>query len=131
MMWQDLLLEREVSGPRLQAAIANALATRAELVSIVSSIENDTSHSPIVAEVGEAHGEFRTRLSLYLRDCPVPPTYETVSKLASLLDMRILISDETPNPYTMILFEADNAPRKVALDVDSLDQREEYRIAAE
>ena len=54
-----------------------------------------------------------------------------MSKLASLLEMRILISDETPNPYTMILFEVGKAPKKVALDVESLDQHEEYRIAAE
>ena len=33
--------------------------------------------------------------------------------------------------FLMMLFEAGKTPRMVALDVDSLDQREEYRIADE
>lgn len=131
MIWQDLLLEQKISWPLLRTALANALAARAELVSVVSSVENDTSNSPIVAEVGEAQGQFRMRLSLYLRDYPVPPMSEAMSKLASLLDTRILVSDDSPNPYSMILIAAGCAPRKVALDVDRLDQHEEYCIVEE
>ena len=131
MMWQDLLLEREVSWPNLRSALAKALGTRAELISIVKTVANDVSNSPVMAEVSEVSGDFKTRISLYLRNYPDLSVHEAVSNLASSLDMRLLVSDDSPNPYTMMLYEAGQAPRKVALDVDCLDQREEYRIADE
>jgi hypothetical protein len=128
-MWQDLLLDRDVAWADLRSALAYALDTQEDGISIVQTIEEATANSPITAEVSKTKGDFITRVSLYLRKELEPNTYEVVSRLVARLGARALVSDHSDNPYTMLLFEAGHVPKKVTLDVESLDQYEEYHVA--
>lgn len=54
---------------------------------------------------------------------------EITRRLCAILNVHALISDESLDPYSMRLVDQAGKTRRVSLDVESLDQREEYRIS--
>jgi hypothetical protein len=54
---------------------------------------------------------------------------EVAQRLCHVVGVRALLSDASVDPYTMILIDRTATPRPVTLDVDSLNQRGEYRLS--
>lgn len=56
-------------------------------------------------------------------------TIHVIQQLCAALRTTALISDDSLDPYTMLLLGQGTEIHRVALDTESLDLREEYRLA--
>lgn len=129
MNWHDILLEQCFDDITLQRALAQAFDVPSRSVIIVDSIENAPGGVCVVAEKTRTKGDFRCLLSLYVEPTLAPKDpVEVTHRLCSNLGIQALISDQSPNPYSMILVNKTIGARPVALDAESLDVREEYRV---
>ena len=130
MIWQDILLERQFENEVLKRALAEAFDVPFHDIRVVDSIEEASEVASIIAEQTSIKGDFRCLLSLYVDDslASMEPAKVT-RKLCSLLNVQALISDDSVNPYTMILINAATEGQSVKLDAESLDEYEEYRLS--
>ncbi|XXT15155.1 hypothetical protein WME94_33385 [Sorangium sp. So ce429] len=131
MIWQDMLLEDRFSELDLSSALAVAFELPSGDVSVVYSLEQLPSGVSVAAHVVELHGGgFRTLLSIYVSKAKASSNPVDVARSVCVcLNTRVLISDQSANPYTMLLIGASSEPVRVALDVQALDDRNEYYIA--
>jgi hypothetical protein len=131
MMWQDVLLERAPDDSELRAALAEGFSIDESDVAVVHSIEDIPAGYPVVAEVRDTEGDFKSAMSIYATDAlkDAKPVH-VVQHLCAVLQTIALISDESLDPYTMLLVGRGAEIRRVALDAESLDLREEYRLAS-
>jgi len=53
----------------------------------------------------------------------------TIARVCAELETSALVGDPSPNPYSWILVKPDGTRQPVHVDVDSLDEREELRVA--
>lgn len=132
MNWQDMLLEQEFDHEVLRDALAAAFELSPAEVSVVDAIEKAPRGVRVVVAHYSTQGDFRCLLSVYVSAALASSSpVEVTRRLCTRLDVRALISDESPNPYSMILIDQAGQALPVFLDVDSLDQREAYCLAHE
>jgi hypothetical protein len=132
MIWHDFLLGKHVSDADLRAALAAAFGIEEHAVDVVHSAEDIQPHRPIVAELSDSEGEFPLKIALYASDVAQSASpAEVLQRLCDRLETSALTPDESADPYNMILFGVRTKPRPVAVDVDALDQRGEYRVVRE
>jgi hypothetical protein len=130
MIWQDIALEGQCDQGTLKSALAAAFDVASDDVCVVDSIEKAASTS-IVAVMTSIKGDFRCLLSLYVAEVLADKDpVEVIGRICSILKVKALISDQSANPYSMILINEEAESRPVKLDVESLDQHEEYRLSA-
>jgi hypothetical protein len=130
MMWQDVLLEQSFDDSELRAALVKAFAISQGDVAIVHSIEDIPADCPVVAQVRDAGGDFKSAISIYTTPAlgSASPVH-VVQQICAALRTTALISDDSLNPYTMLLVGQGTEIHRVELDGESLDLREEYRLA--
>lgn len=132
MNWQDILLEQRFDQATLKRALAAAFDVSSDSVSVVDSIEEAPKGVSVVAEQTSINGDFCCLLSLYVvEELAGRDPVELTRRLCSILNIQALISDDSVNPYSMLLINNAAEVRPVTLDVESLDQREEYRLSRE
>jgi hypothetical protein len=130
MIWQDIALEEQCDQGTLKPALAAAFDVSPDDVSVLDSIEKAVSGPSVIAEMTPIKGDFRCLLSLYVAEALADKDpVEVTGRLCSILNVSALISDESANPYSMILVNEEAESRPVNLDVESLDQHEEYRLS--
>jgi hypothetical protein len=118
----DFLLAGTVDPETLHAAMAEAGNAEVE---VVRSIQHAAGNAPILAEVLDTRGEYRTHVAVY-GDFGV----DQVRAITRALGMPALVADDSSNPYTMIRLDPDGRQEPVDLDAEALDEREEYRLLA-
>jgi hypothetical protein len=130
MIWQDVLLEQSFDDSKLRAALAKAFTLSDRDVAIVHAVEDFPAGCPVVAQVRDAEGDFKSAISIYTTaaSSSANPVH-IVQQICAELRTTALISDESLNPYTMMLVGQGGEVHRVELDAESLDLREEYRLA--
>jgi hypothetical protein len=132
MNWQDILLERCPDNATLTRALAAAFDAALDDVGVVDSIEMAPSGVAIVAEQTSTKGDFRCLLSLYVVETLAGrDPIEVTRRLCGILNVQALISDKSPNPYSMILINKERETHAATLEVEGLDVRQEYRLSRE
>jgi hypothetical protein len=130
MMWQDVLLQRAVGDSELRSALAQAFSIPDGAVAVVHSIEEIPAGHPVIAEVRDAQGDFEMALSIYTSaGMESANPVQVIQQLCAALRTTALISDDSLDPYTMLLLGEGAEIHRVELDTESLDRREEYRLA--
>lgn len=71
-------------------------------------------------------GDFPLELEVYSQAGNQLSELDLAKRIACEFECRCLIADETPNPYSWIEVSAIGTPRAVFVDVESLDEREEF-----
>ena len=121
-MWDELWIEREVSGDALAHAVSKAHGLIAgDDVVVVDGIASEPSRSAAVAVYRtRGGGQFATRIQL----AGTEPDDRRVfcARLASALGCKVLGDDGKINPHTAMLYEPGNATR-VALEPEKLDEQ--------
>jgi len=129
MIWGDLLTRCAVASEPLSRALGLAFGVSTDSVSVVASIEDSPGSCGVVAEVSELEGEFRRKVSIYLDESVRQADALSVARaVAASLSCEVLIPDDTTDPYSMILVCPSGAIAGIAVDVDALDVRGEYRV---
>lgn len=127
----DILFERMLSDTEIQRTVAFVLKSEQEEVVVVSDFE-DLPNKPYMAVclVGWKGGEFPQYVSVYLWNLAssVISDIELGRAFAGHLSGSCLVSDDSVNPYTMLLISPDGHVRRVALRVSNLDEHDESWI---
>jgi hypothetical protein len=132
MNWQDIVLEKAVGPAELRAAVAKAFGVEAGEVHVVESVADAPAGAPVIAETTTLEGDFRLQVSLYVGEkLAEKDPLDVIRRLCSALQTQALIPDSSPNPYAMILIDHGLKAHLVALDADSLNNREEYRLSTQ
>lgn len=134
MYWEDLLIERPLSTEQLGDWLRDVFDVRFDEMVVAAEsarapISDDTA---ILAEYGPVAGEFPFHVQIFTRrdDLDAIPPGPAVDALARRYGVRVLLSDDTRNPYRMILLSPDGSRRAVHLDVDAIDDHDSYVIAS-
>jgi hypothetical protein len=126
----DFLLKERTSGEVLRAALAGALGLPVTTIDVATSIADTSVDAPVAAEYFDTRGDFAMQVSLYVKTAPVEDVgLPEVRELSRTLGVEILMPDESPDPYVMLLVQPTGDVRRVGLDPESLDVRGEYRLA--
>lgn len=125
----DFLLARAVPLSELHAALSSAFDDPEATVDVAYSIEDTSGEAAIVGDVTETRGDFKTLVALYTAEDRHVGVDE-IARVARALQTDAVISDDSHNPYTMLLIRPDGSVHPVAFDPVSLDERDEYRLSA-
>ncbi len=126
MIEHDVLLATKPEGEELRRAVSAAAGIEAERVFVTPDITTaqgeDYENARVVIERVDMGGEFPVLLHFYPRaeetaKDPVPE----VKRLAAILKCRVLIDDDSDNPWQMLEVTPDGTTRTVYLDPDSED----------
>lgn len=140
MLWQDLLLGRQVSDVALGTALATALAIPEPRVRIVDAIGDGPrpAHGTtgLLVERTPLRGEFPLHLSLYVTDASVAKYLQqpaaslaTVVRLCELLHAPCLVSDDSLDPASWLRVMPSGLVEQILLEPERLD-RDEYVVAS-
>jgi hypothetical protein len=129
LIWGELLVSDRASDDALRTALARMFGLPDAAVALVASME-DAPRAAVIAEVTDAAGEFGHRIAVYVNpDILSPALPDGARELAATLCSALLIPNDDQNPYTMTWLSPSGDCREVAVDVEALDERGEYRVA--
>jgi hypothetical protein len=130
MSWPDLIIDRSVTDNELAVAIAKVLGIPRYAILVGNEMPEGALDEQIqlVCTTSRAGGEFRTAIALYpqsaylIEGFSARKVIQVIEELCAALHSKCLISDDSPNPYGMVLIEGPGVARRVFLDADKLDQ---------
>jgi hypothetical protein len=132
MIWQEFLVDRNLTGNEIANAIAHLFLIPLTDVLVVDDIvETDVSDRVrVLCERMSVEGDFSIRLSIYLRDSNLEQSDSTlkIGQFCELLNCQCLVSDESVNPYQWRLVQSSENWKLVYLNPKKLDENEEYII---
>ena len=133
MIWEDVILDREVVDGELAETLSQLLQVDPQRVLVVDEVAeaNPGKDTVLICEKGPVSGDFRLLLSLYVLDESFVPRDRAsfFVSLSSNLECRCLVADNSDvDPYVMLLVEPGGSLRRVSLDPERLDQHDEYAL---
>ena len=140
MMWEDLILDRDVPTQALRRALAAALGIPEPSVQVVADVADTTpagdGATRLLVERTARDGDFPLQLSLYVRDAALAQSVAApaerlarVQRLCQLLGCTSLLADDSLNPFSWLSIAPSGAVDVVALDPDRFD-RDEFKVIA-
>ena len=133
MIWQDIIVRRPLGDRALVGGMAAAFGINPHEVLILrrASVFPEPGGAKVVCVVSERVEGFRIALSVYTYSGElngIDPV-AVVKRFASVAQTECLMTDESPDPYTMLSVHPTGECVSVKLDVDRLDAKDEYHIS--
>ncbi len=130
MIWNDLLVDRNLSKDEIEATISQVFSVSPTDVLVVDDIaETEVSeHIRVLCECLPARGDFLMKLFIYVRDSKLAQLNPEliIKQFCCILHCKCLISDDSVNPFTMLLVQESKDIQPVALAPEKLEENEEY-----
>lgn len=122
----DVVVEDDRDDSSVRRAIGSALGvpeSRVVVIADVSQYPNPES-ADVVVVTSLAGGQFAKVLSIQTsrRSLPYENPLDPMQRLCDELGTRCLVPDDSANPYSMWLVTRDEAPQRVGLAADELDE---------
>ncbi len=128
MIWRDMVINCRPEKVKIISALAKVFDIREDKIDVTDAIENAKFDRSIICVLFELSGHFRLMLSFYL-DLKVDNDISLVAQICNELGCEALITnDNTEDPYSMFLVDGEGKSCEVNLDLDRLDEYEEYEI---
>ncbi|MGH2733473.1 MAG: hypothetical protein ACRDJG_11165 [Actinomycetota bacterium] len=133
MYWEDLLLDHQLTSTELTEWLLTTFSVPEHAV-VVASEESQapvSEETQILCEFSTIKGEFPLHVAVFTRreELDAIDSESAIVELCRRFGLRALTSDDTPNPYRMILTGPNGHRSAVHLDVDALDDDDRYVIA--
>ena len=129
MIWNDLLVDRNLSKDEIGATISQVFSVSPTDVLVVDDIaETEVSeHTRVLCECLPAQGDFSIKLFIYVRDSQLAQLNPKliIKQFCCILHCKCLISDDSVNPFTMLLVQESEDIQLVALEPER-ERNEEY-----
>ena len=129
MTWNDLLVDRNLSKDEIRATISQVFSVSLIDVLVVDDIaETEVSeHIRVLCECLPAQGDFSMKLFIYVRDSKLAQLNPEliIKQFCCILHCKCLISDDSINPFTMLLVQESKDIQPVSLAPERLDGNEE------
>lgn len=133
MLWQEIIIDINPSSDEVVKTLAKLFKVPLSEVLVVHDItEADISDRvQIVCEKIPVKGDFSSKISIYLRNPEIEQhaSQSMIGEFCEMLHCHCLISDDSFNPFSMLLVQGMGKQQLVFLDVERLDENEEYAIA--
>ncbi len=128
MILGELLLERPIAANELRTVFAQVLHLEVERIALVSTMAEAPPLTGAALETTDLEGDFPLQLCIYTAAAPPQELTAVAAEVAALLDVRILVPSNSPDPYVMVLVEPTGIVGEVNLDTESLDELGVYKI---
>lgn len=132
MYWEDLLLDRQLTAAELTEWLLATFSVpkHALVVAPEESRAPVSDDTHVLCEFSTAKGEFPMHVAVFTRraDLEAIESEPAVADLCRRFGLRALVSDDTANPYRMMLVAPSGRRSAVHLDVDAVDDEDCYVI---
>lgn len=130
MIWNEFLVDRNLSKDELRATISQLFSVAPIDVLVVNDIAEAKvgKNIHIICERLPVRGDFLIRLSVYIHDSQLAQLEPEliIKQFCCILHCKCLISDDSVNPFTMLLVQESKDIQLVSLDPQRLEVNEEY-----
>lgn len=127
MVWQDLIINRKLFKKEVLEAFTYTFKVIESEILIIKGIEElisiiDNSVKIIIQPSILERGSMMI-LSVFIRDDDLIPEIDTVKvgEICEILNCKILISDSSIAPYTMIEVQGKNRSKQVTVELDDFE----------
>ena len=126
MIWEEILVDRIIPDGDVSRILADLFSISQREILIADQVPA-TAVKPgirLLCERAQIPGDFPLKLTFYLRDPELRPLQgrSILGKFCERLRCSCLTSDQSPNPYSMVLVEGVSKSKGVFLDTERLDQ---------
>ena len=132
MIWQDVLVHKPLGNDEIALGLAHAFHIRPHDVILSEDATSfpDPLHAKVVCTVIRRDAGYRLALFLYTYFCDDyhPDYLSPIKRLAEFCDTECLISDDSPNPYTMQIVYPNGRVALVHLDSQQLNDKDQYHL---
>ena len=130
--WEDILVDRPLAAGGLKSWLVAVfqVSPAAIVVAPVADHVLVTDDTAVLCEFAAEKGDFPFRVAVFTRraDLDEKDAAEAVDLLCRTFGVQVLMSDDTANPYRMLLVGPDGSRQVVHLDPDALDEEERYIV---
>ncbi|MBW4637915.1 MAG: hypothetical protein KME05_06715 [Gloeocapsa sp. UFS-A4-WI-NPMV-4B04] len=127
---EDFLIDRNLSEDEIRATISPVFSVSPIDVLVINDIAEAKvdKNIRIICERLPVKGDFLTRVCVYLHDSKLtkPTPTLTISQFCCILHCKCLISDDSVNPYSMLLVQESENIQLISLEPKRLNKDEEY-----
>lgn len=124
MVWQEVFVNRKLKKNEILSALGNAFNISINSILVARSIDDIEveNNIKVLCQTYIVDAEYSMKLSIYLRDDKLIPKndLQIIAKLCEILDVEVLVSDYSANPFTMLHVN------RLEVDIDKYDEAEEY-----
>ena len=125
MIWNDLLVDRNLSKDEIGATISQVFSVSPTDVLVVDDIaETEVSeHTRVLCECLPAQGDFSMKLFIYVRGSKLAQLNPEliIKQFCCILHCKYLISDDSVNRFTMLLVQESKDIQPVSLNPEKLE----------
>ena len=140
MIWEDILITRDVAELDVAAAMATVFGIESDRVLVIDdpmTFEGEiTDDIGILCERRPAAGDLVLFLTIYLRDDALETFAEAhevgvlVGRMCQIWDCAALVSDDSVNPYSWLLVRGPDDIQPVRVDPETLDDDDAWILAS-
>lgn len=121
----DILFGRPVPGADLCRTVAKVLGVASSRVVSISDLADYPAPqaADVVCVSNPIQGDFAQLTSIQsdARQLPYDSVFTLVQTIADKLSVHCIVPDDDPSPYSMVLLEPGQPPRRVSLNAESMD----------
>jgi hypothetical protein len=140
MIWEDILITRDVAEREVATAMATVFGIESKRVLVIDDLvtfEGEvTDDIGILCERRSAAGDFVLSLTIYLRDDVLEAYAEAhdvgvlVGRMCQIWDCAALVSDDSIDPYSWLLVRGPDDIQPVQIDSAILDDDDAWVLAS-
>ena len=135
-MWRWFLTSASITNDKIVVACQEGLGgDRARIAVVHSIVDLDPAaleHLDVIAERGEARGEYPVQITLFAHHARVPlnpiVALQTLIRICRATDHECLIEDGGLDPYSMFRVSPSGKVEAIDLDADRFDADESYVV---
>lgn len=133
MYWQELYVDRMLNNNEIKNGLKLIFPVIDEEIILTSNIEELcklNANIRMLCETSLVRTDFPLKISIFLRDAKLKPNNDIylIGKFCESLSCKVLISDDSVNPYTMIRVEGGGNIYNVTVDPDKYDTAEPFEL---
>ncbi|MBO9607257.1 MAG: hypothetical protein J7639_14950 [Paenibacillaceae bacterium] len=125
MIWQEILFEKMITKYTLANSLADSLKCTVSQIEFLNDLTlNVKAETKLLCQSYQCETQFPLRITIYILDTSLVPHNDliTVSRICQKLNCRVLMSDKSLNPNSMLLLTPDGQTDVVSIDLDAVDE---------
>ncbi|MCU6792105.1 hypothetical protein OB236_08195 [Paenibacillus sp. WQ 127069] len=129
-MWQDIIVNRILTKAELSHGLCCIFGIGSSKLRITPSIEilMDSSDAEVICETRKCNTDFPLILSIYFSGNAPRDTLTMIGEFCEILKCEVIISDDSINPFTMLLVKGKDLLEQITIDLSEFDDNEGFEM---
>ncbi|MFD0694969.1 hypothetical protein ACFQZT_12755 [Paenibacillus sp. GCM10027628] len=130
MMWQDIIVNRILTKVELTNALCSIFQIDNSKLIITPTLEDTivADDAEVICETSECKAEYPLILSIYLKKENPKDSLALIGTFCEMLNCEAIISDDSPNPFTMLHVLGKGRWEQISIDLSTFDDNEGIEI---